>query len=246
MISTPQALWINVSPSFKPLSQSLLRHLSQTVTIACWDYHQSSDEPCCLEGAVALLHDYVQCCDRPLHLIGHGTSGLIGLLYARKHPEYVRSLSLLAVGVYPAVDWQAHYYVQRQLLSCRREMILAQMADHLFGHRNRIPTPRLMQMLEQDLDASLSPHSLFKRNSVASGNVEVPLLVCGGADDIVVDVNHLKGWQDCFKPGDRLWICPNERHFFHFSRPQTVSQEIAAFWGTLSRSSRISPALKVV
>ncbi|MCU0523263.1 MAG: alpha/beta hydrolase [Elainella sp. Prado103] len=249
MLSTPQAIWINVSPSFKFLSQPLLHYLSHHTTIACWDYHQTPDEPCSLDTAINLLHDYLQCCDQPLHLMGHSTGGLISLLYARKYPARVKSLSLLSVGMHPAVDWQAHYYVQRQLLSCPRELILTQMVDHLFGSHIRMPVHRLVKILEQDLDYSLSPHSLFKRNSIASGNVEVPLLVCGGEDDIVVDQNHLGGWKDSLKPCDRLWVCPNERHFFHFCRPRAVSQTITTFWESLSNplqpslSSRMESSL---
>lgn len=104
MSQLPEALWLNVSPALEKLDRPLLKHLSQHLSIAQWQYCQTPDEPMSLEIALVLLHDYLKHHDRPIHLLGHGTGGLLGLLYTRQHPERVRSLTLLSVGVYPAVD----------------------------------------------------------------------------------------------------------------------------------------------
>ena len=48
--------------------------------------------------AVELWHDFLTWRDRPIHLISHSTSGLVGLMYARRYPHKVSSLGLLAVG----------------------------------------------------------------------------------------------------------------------------------------------------
>lgn len=233
MNNFPQALWLNVSSSLQRFDQPLLHHLSKQVTIAQWEYCQTPDEACSLDVAITLLHDYLKCCNRPLHLIGHGTGGLLALLYTRRHPERVKTLSLLSVGVHPAVDWQAHYYVHRQLLSCKREAILAQMVPYLFGGQTQWSNRRLIRLLKQDLDNSLSPHTLFKRVSVPSGNVSVPLLVCGGEEDIVVDPHQLHGWQDYLKQNDRLWSCPEGAYFFHFSHAETVAEQLLNFWASV-------------
>ncbi|XPM52960.2 MAG: alpha/beta fold hydrolase [Leptolyngbya sp. IPPAS B-1204] len=230
MSNFPQVLWLNVSPSLQRFHQPLLRHLSSQFTVACWDYCQTPDEACSLETAITLLHDYLKICDQPLHLIGHGTGGLLALLYSRRYPDYVKTLSLLSVGVHPAVDWQAHYYVHRQLLSCKQEAILAQMTPYLFGEQTQLSTRRLVRVLKRDLENSLSPHSLFRRVSIAAGNVAVPLMVCGGEVDIVVDPNQLYGWQDYLKTEDRLWICPDGCHFFDFSYPELVATKLIEFW----------------
>lgn len=236
-MSTPLVLWLNVSPSLQRFDQPLLCYLSRHVPTARWEYYQTEDEACSLDVAVALLDDYLKCYDQPIHLVGHGTGGLVGLLYTRQHPERVRSLSLLSVGVHPAVDWQAHYYVHRQLLSCRREAILAQMVPYLFGRQSQYSACKLIQALTQDLDSSLSPHTLFRRTSVPSGNVAVPLFVSGGAEDIVIDPNQLQGWHNCFKSEDRLWSCPQGAYFFHFSRPQLVGQQLLDFWTVTQTAS---------
>jgi len=59
--------------------------------------------------AVKLLQDFLTWRDRPLHLISHSTSGLVGLMYARRYPHKVSSLGLLAVGWPYAINLQAHY-----------------------------------------------------------------------------------------------------------------------------------------
>jgi pimeloyl-ACP methyl ester carboxylesterase len=236
-MSTPQVLWLNTSPSLQRFDQPLLRYISKSITTSRWEYHQTQDEPCCFNAALTLLHDYLKDCDYPVHLAGHGTGGLLGLLYARKYPEYVSSLSLLSVGVHPAVDWQAHYYVHRQLLTCSRDAILTQMATHLFGQQKQFAMGKLRRLLKQDLDHALSPHTLFRRVSIPTGNVAVPLMVCGGEDDIVIDPNHLQGWRDHFKSGDRLWVCPDSGYFFHCFQPEAVGQQLLEFWDSVSALS---------
>jgi pimeloyl-ACP methyl ester carboxylesterase len=140
MSRSPDALWVNVSPALRRFDRPLLNVLSRQVAIAEWQYYQTADEPTSLEVALVLLHDYVQKCVseaseqefQPLHLLGHGTGGLLAWLYARRYPERVRSLTLLSVGAYPAVDWQAHYYAQLQFLPCCREALLTQMVYTLY------------------------------------------------------------------------------------------------------------------
>lgn len=99
MNNLPDVLWLNANPGFQRFDRPLTRYLSHQITIGQWQYCQTPDEPSCLEIALTLLHDYLKSRSRPLHLIGHSTGGLLGLLYARKHPERVKSLTLLAVGV---------------------------------------------------------------------------------------------------------------------------------------------------
>jgi pimeloyl-ACP methyl ester carboxylesterase len=232
----PQVLWLNTNPHFQRFEKPLTNYLAKQISIAEWQYFQSQDEPCSLEVALVLLHDYLQSSPRPTHLIGHGTGGLIGFLYARKYPERIKSLTLLGVGVNPAVDWQVHYYALREILPCNREMILLQMVHNLFGCQSRERAKNLVKILERDLNSSPSPHSLYKRVSIPPGGVSMPLLVCGSRDDVIVDRNILQGWQQYFKPVDRLWEIPEGRHFFHYFSPQQVGDEILDFWQSLTES----------
>ena len=198
MSKIPNVLWLNTSPSLKVFNQRLIRYLSRKILIAEWDYLQTPDEPCLLDIAVTLLHDYLKSINRPIHLIGHSTSGLVGLMYARKYPERVKSLTLLSVGVHPTVDWQAHYYVHRYLLPCSREIILRNMVKSLFGEQGKKITQNLVKILERDLDLSPSPHSLLKRQSMVPRESPVLLMVCGSYDYTIVDHNSIRALQKSF------------------------------------------------
>lgn len=142
----PTVLCLSASPHLQAFDRPLLQVLAKQVSIAQWEYQQTPDEPCSLEIALVLLHDYLKQHNRPIDLIGHGISGLLALLYAQRHPKRVRSLTLVSVGVYPAVDWQAHYYAQRQLLPCSRQVLLTRMVDLLFGYSTQ-PITRALRTL---------------------------------------------------------------------------------------------------
>lgn len=229
--SSPNAVWLNVSPGLHRLDGKLLGCLARHCDLFHWAYRQTPDEAGSLTVALSLLHDYFQEQSRPVHLLGHGLGGLLGLLYARQQPRRVRSLTLLAVGINPMVDWQAYYYAQLEKQPCSRRQILTQMAYTLFGYQARPLINSWIKLLEEDLAHSPSPHSLLQRVSLFPGGVPVPLLVCGGQDDAIIDSNQIQGWQPWLKPGDRIWHCRDGRHFFHAAFPQQVASQILSFWG---------------
>ncbi len=229
----PDVLWLSVSPALRQFDRPLLRRLSQSHTVAQWEYFQTLDEPNSFDAALVLLHDYLKHQPHPIHLIGHSTSGLLGLLYARQHPERVKSLTLLSVGVYPAVDWQAHYYAQAQFLSCSRLVLLTQMVYNLLGRQSRAITQAWVRVLDRDLLTSLSPHTLFQRMSIPPGHVPVPLMICGGSDDIIIDPTLFQGWRNWVKEGDRLWLCPGGEYFFHCNQSALTGDQISRFWSSL-------------
>ncbi|MGK7915632.1 MAG: alpha/beta hydrolase [Prochloraceae cyanobacterium] len=236
--NSPDVLWLNTSSSLQSFDQPLIRYLSKQVLIGQWEYSQNQDEPSSLDAALVLLHDYLKSCPHPVNLIGHSTGGLLGLLYSRRHPERVKSLTLLGVGINPAVDWHAHYYALRQLLPIDRETILTQMVYNLFGHQNRQNTRKLVKVLEKDLDYSPSPHSLFRRRSSPPGGVTIPLMVCGSKNDLIVDPNSLGGWRQWFKEGDRLWECSQGHHFFHYFHFHEVGRQVIKFWNSFTKKEK--------
>lgn len=229
----PSALWIDLSPSLGAFHRPLLKQLARHRAIATWNYRQTADESGTLAAALALLDEYLDAIAQPVDLLGHGTSGLAGWLYARQHPERVRSLTLLGVGAQPAVNWHAHYYALRELLPCSRELVLGQVARSVFGAHPPLRAPHLVRCLQQDLDRAPSPHSLWERAAIAPAPVPAPLLVCGSADDVIVESPAMAAWEAYFKPGDRHWECPLGGHFFHFTYPHTVTAAIASFWREL-------------
>ncbi|MGB7413522.1 MAG: alpha/beta hydrolase [Thermosynechococcaceae cyanobacterium] len=250
MSSICEALWVNTSASLQRFDQPLLQYLATSVGVAHWAYRQTSDEPSDLEIPVQLLHEYLQEQDRPLHLIGHGTSGLVALLVVRQFPEYVRSLTLLGVGAQASLDWIAHYYFHLKFLGCCREQLFYQLITDLFGRQNPAGYQYLGQILRQALATSPSPHSMIRTATVPKGGVTVPFLACGGHDDVVVSPHEIEGWRRELKECDRIYHCPHGRHFFHSTHPQIVGPQILAFWNEVSLQTmpswfEIAPALAI-
>lgn len=250
MSPEPDAIWLNTSPSLLCFAQPLLRELSRDVTIARWEYSQTQDEASSLDVAILLLDNYLQSINQPVHLIGHSTGGLLGLLYTRRYPEKVKSLTLLAVGADAALDWQAHYYAHLPYLS--RQKILNAMVYNLFGYQNEKTVKRLERILEEDKNCSLSPHSLMKRLSVPPAPVPVPFMVCGSTDDMIVEPESLQGWRPFLMEGvdaerllvrDRYWECQKGRHFFHFFYPNLLAEQILDFWQSLHHSKLVFSSL---
>jgi pimeloyl-ACP methyl ester carboxylesterase len=202
-----------------------------------WQYCQGPDEGSSLSNAVQLLHDYLEQANQPIHLMGHGISGVIGLLYARLYPDRVRSLTLLSVAEQPAMTWQTHYYVQRHLMSCSRQQVLAFMVRNLFGAELPYDIKTLMRALDRDLAEAPCFHSLFSVVDLPKGGILAPLMVCGSQTDTVVHPPALLEWRHWLKPTDRLWECPNGRHFFHYFQPHQVAEQVLQFWQFKSNRS---------
>jgi pimeloyl-ACP methyl ester carboxylesterase len=232
-LTSDDVLWLSASPSLKLFDRSLLHYLNQSVPIQIWEYEQTEDEGCSLDVAVELLHHYLKFRDRPIHLIGHSTSGLIGLMYARRYPHKVSSLGLLAVGLPSTINWQAHYYTHLSAFTWTREQVLNQMVGDMLGFQNKSIIQRFIPYFDDDLACSPCPHSLFTISNSRDEGVEVPLLLCSSKTDFVVSPIMMRRWSKFLKKGDRLWECKDGRHFFHHFYPEQVGEEILNFWLSL-------------
>lgn len=223
-------LWLNASPILKRFDQPLLQYIAKYISVAQWELYHTKDEGSSIEQAVAFLHEYLESCPHAVHLGGHGVSGAIALSYARRYPQKVRSLTLLAVASQPANNWHAHYYVQRQLFSMSREQVLAHSVRSLFGNQPASTTKKLVAVLDKDLEQTPCEHSLFKLINLPKGGVSMPMMVCGSKTDPVVNPPALEDWVNWFKPEDHLWECPKGYHFFHYYYPQEVGEQMISFW----------------
>ncbi|MBE9043800.1 alpha/beta fold hydrolase [Pleurocapsales cyanobacterium LEGE 10410] len=234
-------VWINANSSFKHFDGRIVRYLSNQVPIAYWEYNQELDEPSSIDIALLLLHDYLKSKSQPVDLVGHGTGGLLGLLYARQYPRRVKSLTLLGVGFNPATDWQTHYYQMRILLPCSQEILLARMVQMMFGYQSRKNVLELIKILQRDLSTAPTSHSLYRLESVDSGGVLMPMMICGSDNDGIVDRPALDRWSDCLKDDDVLWTHPFGHHFFHYFFPEPTGRQIIKFWQRVdARSTMIS------
>jgi pimeloyl-ACP methyl ester carboxylesterase len=227
---TTAPVWINANPSFKQFDGRIIRYLSQQIPIAYWEYNQELDEASSLEIALTLLHDYLKSKSQAIDLVGHGTGGLLGLLYARQYPQRVKSLTVLGVGSAPTIDWQAHYYQMRKLLPCSQETILVRMVQMMFGYQSKTNTEKLVEILKQDLSTAPTAHSLYQLNRIESGGVSMPMMVCGSDNDGICDRSAIQGWSDYLKDDDCLWTNSLGHHFFHYFFPESTGRKIIKFW----------------
>ncbi|MBD2253867.1 alpha/beta fold hydrolase [Nostoc parmelioides] len=233
-------VWVSSSHVLQRFDKPLLQYLSQSVTVAQWEYIADQDEGSSIDEAVESLDEYLSQCSDPVNLAGHGAGGAIALTYARRYPEKVRSLILLAVAPQPANTWHAHYYLQRQLFTISREQILAISVRNLFGEQPHNTTKKLMAVLVRDLEQFPLSHSLFKLVHLPPGGVDIPMMVCGSKNDPVVNLSALQDWLNWSKPEDHLWECPKGYHFFHYFYPQTVGAQMLSFW----QQYHLQPRLK--
>ena len=224
--SQDSLLW--VSTSLKYFDLPLLKILNKNYTVARWEYQQGLDEASSLVEAVNLLVNYLKQCDRPIHLAGHGISGVVAMYAAERVPEYVKTLTLLGVASQPGLTWHAHYYLHRLTTPCSQTRVLAQFARELFGSSpHSIKT--LVNLLQNDLASSPSPHSLFNIAKLDPVKLQVPLLLCGGESDFVVSPEVMQTWTALMKSGDRVLQVPDGRHFFHYHFPDQVAIEMIQF-----------------
>ncbi len=229
MFKNPDILWLSTNPYLMRFNLPIIKYLSREVSIGQWEYEQKQDEGCSLDVAIALLDDYLGMIKKPVHLMGHSTGGLLGLIYTRKYPEKVKSLTLLGVGVNPAIDWVNYYYDLRVNLPCSREIVLGHMAKLLFCYQNHYYQKAFVQVLSKALSFSLSPHSLYEKKGILKGGISQPLMVCGSLEDDIVSLSQIKQWQPYLKKGDYIGEVSQGGHFFHYQSPQKVSQEILKF-----------------
>jgi pimeloyl-ACP methyl ester carboxylesterase len=230
MNTNVEAICVSTSVSLDRFDLPLLQILAKKQAIAQWTYQLDQDEGNCLETAINLLHAYVTEIGNPVHLIGHGISGCLALLYAQRFPDLVKSLTLLSVSVFPSLTWHSHYYAKRRLIPCSQSVILLQMVQNLFGEKNIYRAKILAELFAKDLARSLCPHSLIQQFSLEAHSVSMPLMVANSKDDLVFGELDSQGWLYWLKPADVLWQVEKGMHFFHYADPQLVSDRIQAFW----------------
>ncbi|MEH1768443.1 MAG: alpha/beta hydrolase [Nostoc sp.] len=223
-------LWINSSHVLQRFDRPLLRYISQYVNVAQWEYCHYKDEGSSIDEAVDLVDEFLGQYSHPIHLAGHGAGGVIALSFARRYPQKVQSLVLLAVASQPANTWHVNYYLQRQVFTMSREQVLASSVRHLFGEQPHNTTKKLMAVLCRDLEQSPLSHSLFKLMELPKGGVSMPMMICSSKNDPIVNSPALTGWLKGFKPEDNLWECPQGYHFFHYFYPQKVCEQMLNFW----------------
>jgi len=164
--------------------------------------------------AVELLHNFLTWCDRPIHLISHSTSGLVGLMYARRYPYKVSSLGLLAVGWLYTINLQTHYYTHLSAFPWSSKQVLNQMVGDMLGLKSQSINQKFISYFKDDLACSPCRKSLFRISNSRDEGGEAPLLICSRKTDFVVSPIVMRRWSKFLKKGSPLWECQDGRHLF--------------------------------
>jgi len=197
---------LSVSSSWQFFARSLLSYLNDSVPVQIWEYQQTEDEARSLDMGVKLLHNFLTWRDRPLHLISHSTSRLVGWMYARRYPHKVSSLGLLAVGWWYAINLQADYYTHLSAFSWICKQVVNQMVGDLLGLKSQSITQIFISYFKHDLACSPCPHSLFRMSNSRDEGGEVPLLICSRKMDFVLSPIVMRRWSKFLKKGSSLGL----------------------------------------
>ncbi|MBF2063099.1 MAG: alpha/beta hydrolase [Calothrix sp. C42_A2020_038] len=230
MSSFSNVLWVSTCQSLKRFDLPLLYYFAQYVDVNVWEFQQNLDEASYLQAPVELLYDYLKFHDTPVHLIGHGINGVVGLMLAREYPQYVRSLTLIAVDFEPGNTWHAYYYRRRQLFDASFEEVLFYTVLSLFGSQLPYTLHQLANFLYTALEETPSTHSILNIMQLPPGGADVPLMICGSRNDVVVPEPKLREWLTCYKQGDSFLEYSSGNHFFHYFYAQEIGREILNFW----------------
>ena len=223
-------LWIDIQPSLYCLFKRTAQALSQQYGVKRWSFEHDPDESCDIEIIHGLLKQTVENSPEGVNLVGHGLSGTIAYLYAKKYPKNVCSVSLLSVDVKSCNQWTSHYQTMRNQLPCSRYHILGHLSKLLVETHAEHVQVIISRLLAKCLDNDFVNGSIIKNAEMENLNkINVPILVVNGGQDFVIDHLSQKRWQQNFKPGDCYQTIDSGRHFFPFSHWQQTAKMIESF-----------------
>ena len=230
------AFWINPGCRGGGLHRCFTDQIRQRWSLQEWSCLALEDHGEDLESVLSQLGLALSSQTRPVHLIGHGTGGVLAWWVARRVPQWVRSVTLLGVGAIPALNWQTYTLMMGYRSPCTREQLMAHMVRLLFGPQKMRQARQLVRLLEQDLAESLPPVAFLRSTPLGRDRpLSVPVLIAGGAQDWLTSSTQIRRWHPWLKAQDRVWICPEGYHFFHATASGPVADQVLLFWQQVDR-----------
>ena len=223
-------LWIDLQPSLYCLFKRTAQTLGQRLGVRRWSFEHDPDESCDIDVIHCLLRETIENSPEPVHIVGHGLSGTIAYLYARKYPKNISSISLLSVDIQSNNQWTSHYQSMRSQLPCSRFHILSHLSRLLIDtHADHVQII-ISKLLAKCLDNDFVNGSIIQNSRIDDlEKIKIPILVINGSKDFVVDSHSRNRWQQHLKPGDCYREINNGRHFFPFSEWSDTAQMIETF-----------------
>ena len=223
-------IWVDLQPSLYCLFKRTAQALSQQYGVKRWSFEHDPDESCDVDIIHALLKQTVENSSEPVHLVGHGISGSVAYLYAKKYPKNVSSVSLLSVDAQSSNQWTSHYQAMRSQLPCSRFHILSHLSRLLIDtHADHVQII-IARLLAKCLDNDFVNGSIVGHTQIENlDQIKIPILVINGSKDFVIDQCSYKRWQQHLKPGDCYQRINSGRHFFPFTEWNQTAKMIESF-----------------
>jgi pimeloyl-ACP methyl ester carboxylesterase len=175
-----------------------------------------------------------------VHYVGLSMGGFVGMRLGARHPELLRSLTLIETSAGPEEPWDARRY---RLLAAVYGLlgpkpVKSQVVRVLFG-----PTYRAEPRSRAEIDAWVAElskadragikkaiHGVIERDPILPeiGRITAPTLVIVGADDVAAPVAKAAAIAAAI-PGARLEIIPDAGHSSSIERPDVVAELIETF-----------------
>lgn len=225
-----------------------LRHFSNTCECiawdlpgyggtASWDYETLADLPDYLAQSVGGFDL------EPVHWVGHSLGGMLAQEIAFQHPEWVRSLTLVATSPAfgrPDGEWQREFLKQR-LAPLQAGKTLADLAEDAISRMSAAsanPEGRacalqsMRQVPNAAYEQALRALVAFDRRAHLS-EIAAPTLLVAGEQDTNAPAGVMQRMASRI-PGARFVTYEETGHLVPLERPERFNQELELFWGGLS------------
>lgn len=171
------------------------------------------------------------------HLVGHSLGGATAFELALRHPEHVKSLTLIApVGFGPEINMQ---YVEGFMRASRPRQ-LRPFVEQLFANPALVGRKMLDDIVSyKRLDGAMEALSTIAGKVFKDGrqvvdlaprlaDLAVPLQIIWGEGDRIIPAAHING----LPASVRVHLIPGAGHMVHMEKAQEVNELIEAFLST--------------
>lgn len=252
--SGPTVLLVHGITTYSFIWRNLLPELSKTHDVIALDLLGcgNSDMPLDISYAIkdhaSYLREFAEALNLPpFHFVGHDLGGGMGQIFAIRHPEMLRSLSLLNTVGYDFWPVQPITALRTPIV---RQLLMATLDHGTFRlvvrrgiHHGERVTDALMDLFLAPFKTEagrkaflhfarcLDNHNLTEIAPELQ-SLDLPVLILRGDRDPYLDAGIAQRLHQDI-PGSRYSLLPDAGHFFQEDVPELINSELLDFFGGL-------------